>query len=51
MQPGGWLFLQDCEELTLLAGALVWVTDYGARREVVLPTGDRLCFVPADRIA
>jgi hypothetical protein len=47
MQPGGWRFMEKSEELSAWGGAAVRVTDYGVRREVLLPTGDRLTFVPA----
>jgi hypothetical protein len=51
LQPGGWLFMHDPQELAALCGAPVWVTDYGVRREVLLPNGDRLTLVPADKHA
>ena len=48
MQPGGWLFMDHHDELSSLAAASVRVTDFGGRREVRLPNGDRLTFVPAE---
>jgi hypothetical protein len=47
MQPGGWKFMEDAEELSAFSSTSVRVTNLGSRREVVLPNGDRLTFVPS----
>ena len=49
MQPpaGGWLFMDAANELETQRSSTVRVTRFGVRREIQLPNGDRLAFVPA----
>ena len=51
MQTGGWLFINETAELAVLGEEWVRVMDYGVRRVVLLPSGERLTFVPSDRMA